>query len=130
MSVAIEAINPKSLPEPTPTFTHGLRVTGCTELLFVSGQVAWADTDGQVPRGFDRQCEQAWKNILDVLEEACMGVENLVKVTVYLSDRKYCAALGQIRDCYLGRHRPAFTCIITDIYSEHWLLEIEAVAAR
>jgi 2-iminobutanoate/2-iminopropanoate deaminase len=29
---------------------------------------------------------------------------------------------------FLGDHRPALTIIIADIYSEEWLLEIEAIA--
>jgi len=28
----------------------------------------------------------------------------------------------------LGDHRPAVTVIITDIYSDEWLLEIEGIA--
>jgi hypothetical protein len=33
-----------------------------------------------------------------------------------------------VREEVLGGHRPALTIIITGIYAEEWLLEIEAVA--
>jgi enamine deaminase RidA (YjgF/YER057c/UK114 family) len=49
-------------------------------------------------------------------------------VTVYLSDRQFRAANSQIRHEVLGDHRPAITIIITGIYDEAWLLEIEAIA--
>jgi hypothetical protein len=34
-----------------------------------------------------------------------------------------------VRQEVLGTHRPALTVIITGIYDERWLLEIEAIAA-
>jgi 2-iminobutanoate/2-iminopropanoate deaminase len=123
----IQQLNPKILPEATGTYTHGTLVTGITRMIFVSGQVPWSGEDGQVPADFDTQCRLTWRNVLAVLAEGGMGVENLAKVTIYLSSREYRAANGSIRDEILGKHRPALTIIITDIYHEAWLLEIEAV---
>jgi enamine deaminase RidA (YjgF/YER057c/UK114 family) len=54
---------------------------------------------------------------------------NLVKVTVFLSDRCYREENYKIRKEILGEHSPALTIIITGIYDERWLLEIEAIAA-
>ena len=59
-----------------------------------------------------------------------MALGNLVKVTVFLSDRKYREANSRIRKELLGQISPALTIIITGIYDEKWLLEIEAIAAR
>lgn len=58
-----------------------------------------------------------------------MTERNLVKVTVFLSDRAYREANAAIRAETLGDHRPALTVIITGIYDERWLVEIEAIAA-
>lgn len=66
--------------------------------------------------------------MISVLAEAGMTVRNLAKVTVYLSDRRYRAVNSEIRHDVLGDHRPAVTIIITGIYDESWLLEIEAIA--
>ncbi|GAA1563633.1 RidA family protein [Actinomadura kijaniata] len=103
-------------------------VTDATRLVFVSGQVP-EDETGHVPEDFDSQCRLAWRNVLSVLEAADMTVRNLVKVTVFLSDRRYREANARIRHEVLGDHSPALTIIITGIYDEAWLLEIEAVAA-
>lgn len=46
-----------------------------------------------------------------------------------LSDRQYRAANAAVRKEVLGAHTPALTIIITGIYDEEWLLEIEAIAA-
>lgn len=114
--------------DPQPgSYGQGALVTGASRTLFVSGQVP-EDPDGNVPDGFEEQCRLAWRNVLGVLERGGMGVRNLVKVTVFLSDRRYREANARIRHEVLGGHGPALTIIITGIYEEAWLLEIEAVA--
>lgn len=127
-AVTITQLDPAVLPEATGSYTHGTLVSGARRMVFVSGQVPWAGDDGKVPPDFDSQCRLTWRNVLAVLAEAGMGVTNLAKVTIYLSDRRYREANGRIRAEVLGGHRPALTIIITDIYSEDWLLEIEAIA--
>ena len=58
-----------------------------------------------------------------------MGLENIVKHTTFLANRKYRNENRQVRREVLGELRPALTVIITGIFDEAWLLEIEAVAA-
>jgi len=72
----------------------------------------------------------AWQNVLAQLRTADMAVEDLVKVTIFLSDRKYNLENREIRQEILGNHAPALTVIITGIFDEAWLLEIEAIAEQ
>lgn len=99
-----------------------------SKLLFISGQVP-ADAEGKAPERFEDQCRLVWRNIETQLSAAGMKLTDLVKVTVFLSDRQYRAANAAVRKEVLGTHAPALTIIITGIYDEEWLLEIEAVAA-
>ncbi|OLF19145.1 RidA family protein [Actinophytocola xanthii] len=114
-------------PQPR-SYAQGALLTDFDRVLFVSGQVPETSERG-VPEGFDAQCRLAWQNVLAVLEQGGMTEKNLVKVTVFLADRKYREANARIRHEVLGHHEPALTVIITGIYDEAWLLEIEAVAA-
>lgn len=59
-----------------------------------------------------------------------MKLTDIVKVTTYLADRKYREQNYKVRQEILGNHSPALTIIISDIYHEAWLLEIEVIAAR
>jgi enamine deaminase RidA (YjgF/YER057c/UK114 family) len=127
-NTVIAPVDPPTLPTPTGNYTHGTLVTGAQRIVFVSGQVPWADHDGKVPDDFSAQCRLVWDNISAVLAEAGMTTRNLAKVTTYLSDRRYREENSRIRAEVLGDHHPAITIIITDIYAEHWLLEIEAIA--
>jgi enamine deaminase RidA (YjgF/YER057c/UK114 family) len=114
-------------PQPR-SYAQGALVTDAARILYISGQVP-ETPGGTVPKTFEAQCRLAWRNVLAVLSEAGMTARNLVKVTIFLSDRQYRQANGRIRREVLGDHCPAMTIIITGIYDETWLLEIEAVAA-
>jgi enamine deaminase RidA (YjgF/YER057c/UK114 family) len=123
----VQPLNPEVLPEATGNYTHGTLVRGADRMVFVSGQVPWGRHDS-LPADFESQCRLTWRNVLSVLAEAGMGVTNLAKVTIYLSDRQYREANSRIRLEVLGDHRPALTIVICDIYDSSWLLEIEAIA--
>lgn len=127
MPPTIDSIDPADLPGSSAAYTHGTVARGAERLVFVSGQPPWS-VDGPVPEAFDDQCRLAWRNVERVLTEAGVALGDLAKVTIYLSDRCYREANSRIRAEVLGDHRPAVTVVITDIYSEEWLLEIEGVA--
>jgi 2-iminobutanoate/2-iminopropanoate deaminase len=112
----------------TVSYCQAHEVSGASRLLFISGQVP-ADATGQVPDDFKAQCRLAWSNVTTQLAAAGMTLDDLVKVTVFLSDRRYRQANYEVRSEVLGARSPALTIIITGIYDPAWLLEIEAVAA-
>lgn len=99
-----------------------------SRLLFVSGQVP-TDAEGKAPEGFAAQARLAWRNVEAQLRAAGMTLDDLVKVTIFLADRAHRAMNTEIRREVLGDRSPALTVIITGIFDEAWLLEIEAVAA-
>jgi 2-iminobutanoate/2-iminopropanoate deaminase len=123
-SVTHRAINPTG-----SSYSQAYEVGGFSRVVFVSGQVP-ADADGAVPKTFREQCRLAWSNVEAQLRAAGMSLKDLVKVTTFLSHRRYRRESYEVRKEVLGSHEPALTIIITGIYDEEWLLEIEAIAAR
>jgi len=120
--------NPPQVAPPVGGYSHGLEVKPGVRLLFISGEIP-EGPDGQVPPHFREQCEAIWQNIFAVLHSAGMTVDNLVKVTTFLTDRSQVDANGEIRRQYLGEAKPALTVIIAQTLYPEWLLEIEAIAA-
>ena len=110
------------------SYSQAYAIHNFRNLVFISGQIP-ETSEGEVPEAFDDQCRLAWKNVVTQLIDAGMTLENLVKVTVFLSGREYREANARIRKELLGKVSPALTIIITGIYDEKWLLEIEAIAA-
>jgi 2-iminobutanoate/2-iminopropanoate deaminase len=115
-------------PSPGTAYAHAVETSGFQRLLFISGQVP-ADDDGRVPADYRSQYRLAWANVERRLEAAGMTFDNLVKVTIFLSHRRYVAESYGLRPEVLGDRSPAITIIIAGIYDEAWLLEIEAIAA-
>lgn len=122
-----QTIDPDAVPVAAGGYTQGLRVSGLTDLVFISGQVP-ETPDGVIPGDFESQCRLAWANVVSILEAAGLTVGHLLKVTTFLSDRRDAETSSRVRREVLGDHRPALTVVITGIYDERWLLEIEAIA--
>ena len=112
------------------TYAQSQEVAGATRWLYISGQVPVTEA-GAVPDGFREQCLAAWSNVLLRLREAGMAGEHLVKVTVYLADRRYRDEARAVRQQVLGTlaSPPALTVVVVGIFDAEWLVEIEAVAA-
>ena len=121
--------NPATVHPPAGGYSMGVELSQHRRLLFISGQVP-ESSDGTVPEGFEAQCEQAWRNVKEVLASAGLGVEHLVKVTTFLTDRNQVVTNRTIRRAMLGDHQPALTVVIVETVDSKWLLEIEAIAAE
>ena len=121
--------NPPTVHPPAGGYSMGAELSQHRRLLFVSGQVP-ENSDGIVPEGFEAQCAQAWRNVVAVLASAGLGIEHLVKVTTFLTDRAQLVPNRRIRRTMLGDHQPALTVVIVETVDSKWLLEIEAIAAE
>ncbi|OPY97212.1 translation initiation inhibitor [Bradyrhizobium sacchari] len=121
--------NPAAVHPPAGGYSMGVELSQHRRLVFISGQVPEA-SDGAVPGGFEAQCEQAWRNVIEVLAAAGLGVEHLVKVTTFLTERTQVMPNRIIRGKVLGEHRPALTVVVVETVDSKWLLEIEAIAAE
>lgn len=119
--------NAEDAPEPIGDYPQALECSGATRRVYISGQIPLTK-EGDLPDSFEAQADQAWANVIAQLNAADMGVENLVKATVFLSDRKYALENRRARQRALGSHCPALSIVIAGIFDETWLLEIEAIA--
>jgi len=110
-------------------YSDAVETTGNGRLLFISGTPGLAP-DGTLPETFEGQAEQAWKNIISILERAGMGPGHLVKVTQYLTRAEDIPSYRPIRSKYLTDNRPAFMlAVIPGLVRPEFLIEIEAVAS-
>ncbi len=121
-------VNAPNAPAAMGGYAQAVEVTGASRLLFISGQVPTAK-DGTAPDTFREQCRLAWANVEAQLRAAGMTLDNLVKVTTFLADRRDAMENRAVRAEVLGGRSPAMTVIIAGIFDEAWLIEIEAVAA-
>lgn len=122
--------NPSTVAPPLGKYTHGIETAAGARWLHVSGQIGTA-SDGTVPAGIEAQAENCWKNVQAVLREAGMAMDDLVKVTVFLTRIEDIASYREARDRIIGDARPASTLVVvSSLVRPEWLCEIEAVAAK
>jgi 2-iminobutanoate/2-iminopropanoate deaminase len=121
--------NPPTVAAPFSRYSHGVEAPDNARWLVISGQVG-VTAEGKVLNGAKPQIEQAWRNLLNVLQAAGMGPHDLVKVTIFLVDRAHLQLLRDTRDAMLQGAAPASTLLfVAGLASPDWLVEIEGIAA-
>lgn len=124
----ITHLHPSSIA-PSPFLSPGVLVTSPERTLYVSGQVGMT-ADGRVGDGIAEQTRIATGNLRAVLAEAGMGVEHVIKYTIYLTDPADLPGFLAAGADAVPQPGPAGTLLIVDQLADPRLLvEIEAVAA-
>jgi 2-iminobutanoate/2-iminopropanoate deaminase len=117
----------EGLAEPISHYTDAV-VAG--ELLFISGLVG-VDRDGALVGGEDvaAQARQVFENMGAVLAAAGCRFEDVVKVTVYLTDVDDRPKINPVRQEVFGAARPASTLVeVSRLAVPGAKVEIDAVA--
>src|SRR5260370_25084848 len=109
--MAIKFNNPKTVAL-AGKYSLGAEVPQGAKLFYVSGQVG-VDSRGKLQAGIDKQVEQVWKNIAQVLKSAGMGYGDIVKVTTFLTDSRFIVPYRAVRDRFFPEPPyPASTLLI------------------
>ncbi len=112
------------------TYTHGIEMPAKARWLYISGQIGTA-ADGTPAQGIEAQVDRAWQNLKSVLASAGMSVDDLVKVTAFLTREGDVEAYRKTRLKHMGAARPASTLLIVKgLADPRWLVEVEAIAAK
>lgn len=115
-------------------YENGVLVEDGGRTLYLAGQIAWDEDQQLVGAGnFSRQFVQALDNVLAVVREAGGRPEEIVRMTVFVTDKKaYLAATKAIGVAWkdrIGAHYPAMTLVeVADLLEEGAMVEIEATA--
>lgn len=116
---------------PTKGYANGVLTSD--GMLHVGGQIGWdADKVFQV-HDFVGQMEQALTNIRTIVETAGGRVEDIVRLTWFVTDKtEYLARQREVGEAYrrvLGRHYPAMTMVVVaGLIEDEAVVEIEATA--
>lgn len=126
-----KTLNPKSVHAPVGVYAHTVGVAPSARWVAIAGQVGM-NRRGVLARGIRRQAEQAFRNVLACLRENGMRKQDLVKLTVFLTDARFIAEYRAARARVLGDAvRPASTLlIVAGLASPDMLVEVEAWAAK
>lgn len=123
-------VNPASMGGEPGTYSNGLLAKSPTKTLYIAGQIG-IDAKGVASSDFATQCRQTWSNIEAILAEAGMGIENIVKTTIFLVERSDYPIFVDVRKGVLKTHKPASTLLyVSGLVKPEWKVEIEAIAVE
>jgi enamine deaminase RidA (YjgF/YER057c/UK114 family) len=128
----IRLFTPDTMPQPASRYSQCALAEGATRRLEISGQIG-IHPDGRLAEGLADQLDVALANVDRALAAAGMGRENLMKITVYLTENspEAVAIYRERRDSWIGAQAPpaATLLIVAGLASPALLVEVDAVAA-
>ena len=100
-------------------------------LVFVSGQLPIDPATGAFPEGgVQAQARQSLTNAKAILEAAGLGLNAVVKTTVFLADMADFAAMNEVYAQFFTAPYPARSAVAVKTLPKGALVEIECIAAR
>ena len=119
-------VNPEQGPAPRGPYSAGVRAGG---LLFVSGQIALLpDGSSLAHADLETQTRQCLANLRAVLEAGGATLQQVAKVTVYLSEPDGWPVFNRLYAEFFGAHKPARAIVPVSAFPGGFKVEIDAIA--
>ena len=126
MAAVKEIIATNHAPQAIGPYSQAVRAGN---LVFASGQIPIDPATGQfVSGGIAEQTEQVLKNLKALFGAAGVGLEQVVKTTVFLADMDDFAAMNEVYGRYFGEASPARATVQAARLPRDARVEIEAIA--
>ena len=121
-------INSKKAPKPVGMYPHARQVGN---FLFLSGVGPRVRGQKQIPRGIKLQCENVFKNVKMILEDAGFAWGDLVDVTVFLTDMKRdFQTYNELYAKYFKTNKPCRTTVEVTRLPTPIAIELKCIAAK
>ena len=126
-----QVVTTNTLRNPTGGYTRRtVEVPTGSRLLFISGQTA-TDENGNTPPDAETQADIVYGKVVQSLEDAGMGVEDLVKTNLYMINPEDIGAVVKAGQKYnLGGTQAGTLVYVKALALPEVLLELEAIAAK
>ena len=108
-----------------------LQAVAANGLIYTSGQLPINPETGAFPAGIAEQTKQSLQNIKAILAEAGVGMDRIIKTTVFLSDMENFGAMNAVYATFFPEGDcPARSAVEVARLPKDALVEIEAIAVR
>jgi 2-iminobutanoate/2-iminopropanoate deaminase len=120
-----KAIFGEAGPVLNAPYTPAVRIG---DFIYVSGQIPLDPATSRVVEGdFEQQVRQCIRNLASLLKGEGLGLEHVVKTTVFLKDLNDFAELNRVYGPYFTGLRPARSCVQVARLPLDVAVEIEAI---
>lgn len=122
-----KVINTNLAPKAIGPYSQAIVVN---DLMFTSGQLPINPDNGELVKGIEVQTQQAMENIKNILAAEGMGLSNIVKTTIFLTDLNNFDIVNNLYGSYFKQDPPARSCFEVAKLPKGALIEIEVVACK
>ena len=123
-----EIIRTNRAPAAVGAYSQAVRAG---DFVFVSGQIPLNPETGEVVfSDIKEQTERILVNIRNILQEAGMGLEDVVKTTVYLELMDDLGRVNEVYGRFFGENPPARAAVEVARLPKDVAIEIEAIAYK
>ena len=120
-------IQTEQAPAAIGPYSQAIRIG---DFLYTSGQIALDPESGIFLFGeIEEETEQTLKNISAILQAGGVNFENVIKITVYLSDLNDFTRMNQVYEKYFSKNKPARACVQVAALPKGAKIEIDAIAS-
>ena len=106
------------------------RAVVCDGWVFVSGTTGFDPDTKEFPEDVESQCENCFRNITRALAQAGAGLDDLVRVLIFVATPQEFERIMPIIRKYCYAARPANTTVFAQLVEPHMRVEIEAIARK
>lgn len=125
--IELTVISTKQAPAAIGPYSQAI---GMGNFVYCSGQLGLDPATGNLVEGVAAQARRSLDNLGAVLREAGLGIDRVMKTTIFLVDMKDFATVNEVYGAFFGDHRPARSTVAVAALPKGGLVEIEAIAAR
>ena len=123
-----KAINTTAAPAAIGPYSQAIEANG---MVFVSGQLPVDPATGNFAEGGIKELtRQSLTNMKAILAEAGLGMENVVKTTVFLADMADFAEMNEVYAEFFAAPFPGRSAVAVKTLPKGARVEIECIAAR
>lgn len=123
-----KAISTSNAPAAIGPYSQAIEANG---FVFVSGQLPVDPATGAfAPGGIKEQTAQSLTNIKNILAEAGLTLDNVVKTCVFLSDIQNFVPMNEVYSTFFQAPFPGRSAMAVKDLPKGAMVEIECIAAR
>jgi reactive intermediate/imine deaminase len=116
----------KQAPTAIGPYSQAIRAG---DVIYLSGQIGLNPESMQMEEGIDAQTRRVFTNLQAVAAAAGGGLNDTVKLTVYLTDLAHFPRVNEIMEAFFQKPYPARATVGVHALPRNALVEIEAVLA-
>lgn len=123
-----KVINTKAAPEPIGPYNQAVLANGT---LYISGQICIDPATGSLKnRDIQEETHQAMRNLKNILTEAGMSFDDVVKTTIFITDMKQFGEINEVYGKYFNGEFPARETVQVSALPKFVNVEISMIAVQ